>query len=479
MFGATHNIDGGVILADIRLGQLQKVLEGVDIMEGAVGIIADNKGMVLASTAKYIKVKENLSKSASFSQYANSILNQQNTMIETDINNQDVLVFSNRILLIGDTHMNLIIILDSDTAFAAMNKLTSTLITTSLLILILASVILVMFLNYLYKPVIDLRDLVTNLASGKRDLTQRLAVKTKDDLGKIAQGVNQFIETLQQNMLSIEQLSNGISSGVSELKQQTLRSENILSDHTLQTNSVAVAMQELDSSAEQVAGSSIEAAELVNSANQHGESSRETINDAQQSIGALLTEVENAAKSVEVMSQETKDINSVLDVIGSIAEQTNLLALNAAIEAARAGEQGRGFAVVADEVRALAARTQESTGEIEHSLKRLRTGSESLVSGIEKTKSTSQNAAKDVHEISDGTDELINQVNQVDKISSVISQSANEQNRVIHEITESVNHINTMVEELSVSGKDIANETNTISSVNDQLSEIIGKFKLK
>lgn len=478
MFGATHNINGGVILADIRLGQLQSVLEGVDIMEGAVGVIADSNGMVLASTAEYIKVKDNL-KSSALSSYANKISSQQKLMIETEINEQDVLVFSNRISLIGDTNMNLIIVLDSNTAFAAMNKLTSTLITASIFILVIASGILFMFLNYLYRPVIELRDLVTNLVSGKRDLTQRLAVKSQDDLGKIAQGVNRFIETLQDNMLSIQSLGGGISSGVKELAQQTAQSDGILSDHTNQTNSVAVAMQQLDSSAEQVAASAVEAAELVHSANHRGEKSRETIEDAQKSITELLEEIDSAAKNVEVMSQETKDISSVLDVIGSIAEQTNLLALNAAIEAARAGEQGRGFAVVADEVRALAARTQESTGEIESSLKRLRTGAETVVSGIEKTKASSENAATDVHQISDSTEELINQVNQVDQISSVISQSANEQNRVIHEITESVNHINTMVEQLSQSGKDIADETHSISSVNDELTDIIGKFKLK
>lgn len=478
MFGATHPVKNGIILADIRLGQLQSVLEGIDIMDGATGIIADAKGMILASTAKYAVVKNNLSDTPQLAQFASTILSSEQTNYDISIDGVDKLLFSNRIELLGDANMFLLITIDRQTAFAEISSQTTNLVITLFVMLIISTTVLVGFLNYLYKPVIELREVISNLSSGEPDLTQRLEVKTEDDLGLIAGGVNRFIENLQKNMISIQQLTKDISSGVSALRQQTDRSSDILTEHVNQTNTVAVAMQELDSSAEQVADSATEAATLVTTANHQGEASREIIEDAQSSIGALLAEIDKSAENVEEMSQETKDISSVLSVIGSIAEQTNLLALNAAIEAARAGEQGRGFAVVADEVRALAARTQESTGEIESSLTKLRNGADSVVSAIEQTKNTSQNAAKDVHQISDGTEKLIEQVNQVDQISSVISQSANEQNRVIHEISESVNNIHNMVEQLSNSGQDIVKETQSISEVNKALSEIIGKFKL-
>lgn len=487
MFGATHQIDGGVVLADIRLGQLQTVLEGVDIMKGAVGVIVDHNGMILASTAEYATVKSNLADTVVFNDYASDILSQQKTMVETVIESKvkgklvekDTLIFSNQIELIGDTSMFLIIALDNDTAFTSVNEQTSTLLTAMFLILVISGVILLLFLNYLYKPVIDLRDVINNLASGERDLTQRLDIKGNDDLGQIAHGVNSFIEGLQENMLSIESLTSGISTGVAELKQQTEKSKEVLSEHVNQTNTVAVSMQELSCSAQQVAMSSTEAANLVNTANQRGETSRNIITGAQTSISTLVNEIDSAAINVESMSQETRDINSVLSVIGSIAEQTNLLALNAAIEAARAGEQGRGFAVVADEVRALAARTQESTSEIESSLGKLRSGADTVVLSIDKTKNTSQDTASDVHKISESTAELIKEVNQVDQISSEISLSANEQSRVIDSISESVSNIHTMVEVLTESGQDIVRETNSIADVNLELTQIIGRFKLK
>ncbi|TYK64848.1 methyl-accepting chemotaxis protein [Colwellia echini] len=479
MFGALHTIKGGVILSDIRLGQLQSVLEGVDIMDGAVGVIVDEKGMILASTADYASVRGNLSDTPVFKESAGNILSTSKLMTNTKVDGKDTLLFSNRIDLLGDSEMFLIVALDSKTAYASVTKQTSILLTTMLIIVIVSSIILVLFLNYLYRPVLELRRLTDNLSSGECDLTQRLAVKSDDDLGRIAQGVNSFIETIQENMLSIEILTNDISTGVSELQQQTNKSRDVLSEHVTQTNTVAVSMQELSASAQQVAGSATEAANLVNSANHRGESSRNIISGAQRSISTLVNEIDTAAQNVEKMSQETKDINSVLSVIGSIAEQTNLLALNAAIEAARAGEQGRGFAVVADEVRALAARTQQSTSEIESSLSKLRSGADTVVQSIDGTRLTSQSTASDVHQISESTEELLKEVNQVDQISSEISLSANEQSRVIDSISESVSNIHTMVEELTTSGQDISKETESISNVNVELTQIVNRFILK
>lgn len=479
MFGATHPIAGGIVMADISLVQLQEVLEGVDILEGSVGVIADQKGMILASTAEYAETRKTLEEIPEYASYARTILNSANTFNETNIQGNNSLLFSKRVDLIGDTKMVLVIAIDSKTAFAPVARQTSTLVTSMLFILAVSAVIVVFSLNYLYKPVIELRNLIQNLSSGEGDLTQRLQVNSQDDLGQIAQGVNSFIQGLQQSMLSIKSLSGGLSSGVSALQQQTDKSSRILSEHATQTDSVVSSMHELSASAGQVANSALEAAEFVAQANSKGESSRTTIQGAQNSINSLVSDVDTAAQNVETMSQETKDISSVLSIIGGIAEQTNLLALNAAIEAARAGEQGRGFAVVADEVRALAARTQESTGEIEGSLSKLRNGADSVVSAINQTKDTSQNTATDVHQISDGMEELIKQVNQVNQVSTEISQAANEQNSVIHHISESMTQIHTMVEELNQSGANISQETDAIANVNQELTSIVSKFKLE
>ena len=478
MFGATAQIKGGVVLADIRLGQLQGVLESIDVLDGSVGVIVDHKGMILASTAEYAEVKSNLTDVPQYADFAGQILASDSTVNEATINDAETLLFSKQASLLGDAKMFLIMALDSELAFAPITKQTTNLLWTMLIIVVVASVIIYFILDYLYQPVRDLRAVVENLASGECDLTQRLEVRSNDDLGQIASGINRFVEKIQHNMLNVKSQTTRISNGVIALQKQTSYSRDILSQHTNKTDAVVKSMQTLNMSASSVAEQASNAASLMAEANAKGESSINSVASAQSNINGLIDDVNAAANNVERMSQETQDIGSVLSVIGSIAEQTNLLALNAAIEAARAGEQGRGFAVVADEVRALAGRTQESTGEIEGSLNKLRNGAGDVVAAISQTKDTSQYTAKGVGEITESTEQLIEQVNAVDKISAEISSAADEQSQVIQTISDSMGSIHSMVEQLNDTGSKISKETQSISDVNSELDQIVNVFKL-
>ena len=178
------------------------------------------------------------------------------------------------------------------------------------------------------------------------------------------------------------------------------------------------------------------------------------------------------------MNIETQDIASILSVIGGIAEQTNLLALNAAIEAARAGEQGRGFAVVADEVRALAGKTQQSTRQIETALSMLKEGANSVVVAIKQTGNTSQNVVSSAQAVASNLGELTNYVSQINNLSVQISTSAHEQNTVIQELTCNMSRIHSLADGLSTKGQSMCAETASIEAINKQLVAIVNEFKL-
>ena len=223
--------------------------------------------------------------------------------------------------------------------------------------------ILIATLGYLFRPIVELKKLVISLSSGDCDLTQRLPIKNDDDLGQIAKAINEFISNLQLMIKEITESSDQITHSLNLVHEQADSNLNKLNSHALETEQVVTAMTEMMASSESVAQSTVSASELTQTVICEMKQSKKVVNEAVVCVEAFVDQFEVMAERVAQMSDGASRINEVLTVIGGVAEQTNLLALNAAIEAARAGEQGRGFAVVADEVRALAARTQTSTNE--------------------------------------------------------------------------------------------------------------------
>ena len=366
-----------------------------------------------------------------------------------------------------------------EVAFSAVSDATWELFFWVLIIAVLFIFILILVLNRIYQPVIALKTLIGNLSDGSGDLTQRLAVNSKDDLGQIAMNVNAFIETLQLMMLDVKRVSGRLSEGVEVLKNHSDKSADILSQHQQETEQVVTAVEELSVTAEMVANNAQETAQFTQEANNSGETSKGIIANAQVSLQRLSKEVENATVNVANMSQETQDISSILSVIGAIADQTNLLALNAAIEAARAGEQGRGFAVVADEVRALAARTQTSTGEVESALVKLQHESTSVVSSIGSTRETSQQTVTEAASVADSLEVMSGFVSKINDLSNQIASSAHEQNSVIREVSQNMSRIHNIVQELTTTGANVNEETHHIHEVNNQLHSIVDRFKLE
>ncbi|MBW8192911.1 methyl-accepting chemotaxis protein, partial [Neiella marina] len=475
---AVQPIKNGVLSADIRLAELQKVVESIEILPNTISLIVDANGIVLASTAENINIQQQIGDADGFNQYMSTISSQESTFSELTVGDTERLVLSSQIKLIGGKKWYLINAVDKQIALAPVTQAIQQLLMSCVVIIGLSVVVLIIVINRIYRPVLELKSLVTLLSNGDGDLTQRLEVRTKDDLGDIATGINHFIESLNTMLLEVKGVTSQLIASVNHLRTSTHTNTEILSDHQAETNQVVVAMDELGTSSEMVAHNAGEAAKFIEEANHSGEQSRETIMTAQKGLELLSEEINGATAKVTQMNDETKDISSILSVIGEIAEQTNLLALNAAIEAARAGEQGRGFAVVADEVRALAGRTQLSTGEINKSLAQLQSGADSVVSSIDSTKATSDKTVNEAILIADSLEAITGYVAQINEVGTQISQSADEQNNVIQEISQNMNRIDNMVGKLSENGSAMAEGTDEIAQINERLRAIVGKFKL-
>jgi len=354
-------------------------------------------------------------------------------------------------------------------------KITLALLGVAALVLLISMVAL----NLAYRPILSLRDLVQELSRGSGDLTRRLTVTSTDDLGQISAGINRFIERLQEMMGEVRQASGQLNEGISGLARQTGSAQGLLAEHVRETEQVVTAINEMSRTAVSVSESAASTAQLTGQSQQLASQSRRVVDQAMASVTALVTEVEATAHSITAMQQDVQQIGSILGVIGGIAEQTNLLALNAAIEAARAGEQGRGFAVVADEVRSLAGRTQKSTAEIQTMLTRLQRGTQTVVAAMGNTRQSCQDAAENTSKVNVSLDLMAGEVVEINDLISHIATAAEQQSAVAEEINRNMSAIAEVITQLKGNGERTVESSTSMQHTYDRLREIVGHFRLE
>ena len=332
--------------------------------------------------------------------------------------------------------------------------------------------------NRLTQRLVLLRENIDQLAQGNADLTARIDNIDKDEVGGIGQSVNNFILYLHKLMVSVSDSSERISDSLSKVERQTQTTNKVINSHSKETEQAVTAMEEMSTTANVVASNAAEAATATQKMNDSVSQSKLTVVKASDNVQILLDDVDKTVTNIESMAQDTQKISGVLTVIGDIAEQTNLLALNAAIEAARAGEQGRGFAVVADEVRALAARTQNSTSEISAMLTNLNTGVSAVVNAMDQTKQRCITTSEDTQEISSSLDRMVTDIGTISGLTVQIATAAEQQSTVSAEVTRNMSQIQSIVNELTENAQQTATTTQELGSMNKGLKEVVGKFNL-
>ena len=335
-----------------------------------------------------------------------------------------------------------------------------------------------LFLRMIRRRLADLADKFNDVATGDGDLQRRINVKGNDGIDVLGRIFNGFIEKLQSIMSQIVSDSSNLVGVASHLNTISASSNQSAMQQQAQIEQVATAMNEMSATATEVATNARLAADSAQSADQDVNSGMEIVSETVSSINSLASEVERANEVIRTLQADSEEIGTVLDVIKGIAEQTNLLALNAAIEAARAGEQGRGFAVVADEVRTLASRTQESTEEIQKMIERLQSGANDAVDVMEESHIQARNSVDQASKTGDALRKITSAVNTINQMNLQISNAAEQQTAVAHEIDVNLNQINQASHESVTNAGEASQESENLNQLASHLQELMQQFKV-
>jgi methyl-accepting chemotaxis protein len=344
--------------------------------------------------------------------------------------------------------------------------------------LILSFILSLWLARGIITPVNLTNTMLKDISEGEGDLTKRIVIMTNDEMGELGQNFNHFVQKLQKIISEIALVTSQIASSSEEMSVITQQTSLGVSKQNKETEQVASAMTQMTATVKEVNGNAEKASQAADSANKAAIEGNQVVEETVQAINGLSDDVAESANVIKQLEGHSENIGNVLEVIKSIADQTNLLALNAAIEAARAGEQGRGFAVVADEVRTLAKRTQQSTQQIESLIEVLQTGANKAVDVMTKscdrsrvTVDLAKNAGESLTSIGQAVETILH-------MNAQIVIATGEQHVVTQDIARSVVNIQMVSEETELGAQQTSQASAQLAHLSVQLATMVGQFRI-
>ncbi len=343
--------------------------------------------------------------------------------------------------------------------------------------MLLAVAAVLVSLRVIARPIAEIASNLNEIAEGEGNLNVSLEAKSEDEVGQLAHGFNKFVEKIRATIVTVNSSTAQLSAASEELSAVTVQTNQNVLQQQSEVEQVAAAMNEMAATVNEVAGNASQAADAAQQAMDATTSGRRVVEQTVETINGLAGEVGRAAEAIQTVESDSENISTILDVIKGIAEQTNLLALNAAIEAARAGEQGRGFAVVADEVRTLASRTQQSTAEIEGMIVSLQEGSRNAVAVMQHSSEQAQLGVQQVSEAGDALNLITQAVGVINDMNALIASAAEEQSSVAEEMNRNVSSINQLADQTADGSQQTAAASEQLARLASDLQQLMGQFR--
>ncbi len=470
-------VSGGVVGGDLSIASLVEDVTKMQLPADGFAIMMHKDGTIIAyrDAAKAMKPASEID-----NDLTNALIEQSKSSKDLvpayfDSEGRDKLLWAADI---PDTDWELVLVLDKAALEAPLSSLLMTQLGMALLVLVGSILAISWLVSMLLGPLTKVSQALARIADGNGDLTQRIKIDANDEVGQLANSFNRFVGSQHQLIGNIRQLANELNADAERSLVTNQAAVDELQRQQQEVTMVATAVTEMASATMEIAGNAENTAAAAQQSAQSSEQGKMLVNKTRQSINGLAEEVGQATEVIGELSRHAQAITSILSTIQGIAEQTNLLALNAAIEAARAGEQGRGFAVVADEVRVLSRRTQDSTQQIQSTIETLQQTTARAVSLMQTSQGLADNSVQDADQAVRALEEITSAISLISDMAGQIATAAEEQTQVTGEITQNTTAIKDVSDEITAAAMRDLDQAHSLKGRAADLNQQVSTFIL-
>ncbi|WP_104402811.1 methyl-accepting chemotaxis protein [Vibrio penaeicida] len=472
---ANYQIVSGKTMSGLSksLNDMVSLLNSFQIEQSGFVFLTDSSGKV--------QIHKQSSKSDSdlagiYGSEASKLLNKSGyNIVRAQYDGKDVFVVSQ---YVASMDWFIVAQVPVEEVFAELDSTAQKMMLTTLIVALIFVVLSLILASSITKPINVIAERFRQLGEGDGNLAQRIEINGNDEIAKLSQGFNGFIEKIHNSVKEVAATSNALqiaAEGVAEKSHITHDNSQNQRDQTIQ---VVTAINQMGATISEIASNAATAAETASGAESNTEDGRGVVFRAKDAISRLASDIDHIGGVVQKLAGTTQDIGSILDVIRDISEQTNLLALNAAIEAARAGEQGRGFAVVADEVRNLASRTADSTEEIQKMINQLQADAQDAVSAMEAGQEVTMEGVESTDQAVEVLGRISESISDISDRNTQVATATEEQSTVVHTINENIEEINAINELTTGTAQELADASAELQSLSKRLDAMVSNFKL-